>query len=260
MLFGYFDESGTDNLLGHTVVSGLVGKVSEWAALDPPWRAELMRARVPCFHYVDAKGRNKDYRHFVKDEWKEHVGIMANIVAERHLQLVAGAFSGDWNRCVSDNEEWQARFPSAYHFCFELVIEKLRRVSEFYGGEPITVIMSNQNQFSQRALKIWDYFHYNNAWKHIAHVGYSCPQTLTQLQAADAVAYETRRGLWKGTDEHWQNELPVTSRLLAKHQERRDVVFDNGYSEQQLLNEMQKPKGTYLKVPPKYRKGDGEEA
>lgn len=255
LLFGYFDESGTDGLHGHTVISGFVGTVASWRSLVAPWRAELERVGVPYFHYVDAKGHNKKYKHFAAGEWLPHVTTMAKIICGLDLKAVSAAFSGDWNSCVAGDEEWQARFPSAYHFCFELMIEKIRKASdEHWGGEPVAIIMSRQNEFAERALKVWDFFKYNAAWQQIAHVGYNDPHQLTQLQAADALAYETRRGLWKDSDDHWLNELPLTSRLIAKHDALGGVIFDNGYKAAGLKELMARPKGPYLTIPPQHRK------
>lgn len=249
LLWAYFDESGTDGRGGHTTISGLVGPVSEWSIVGERWRSELGRAGVDWFHYVDCNGRNKHYRHFERGDVRPHLDKLAAAIAESRLQTVMAAYSGGWESVIKDNPERAKRFPTAYSFCFELAIQRIVRCAqENWVKQPLAVIFADQEEYSGRALDVWKLYEYNHRWPEISHFGYSNPRQLVQLQAADMIAWESRRVL--ASPPGTCDSLPLLSRLLEKRSRVGNVIHDVWYNEKTLNDELGSGQEEILKIPP----------
>ena len=253
VLFAYFDESGTDCLLGHTVISGFVGSSQAWGTIQGPWREELARVGAWPFHCVECVWRNKAYSHF-KDRQQslDHLNAMAAIVAPHDVIPVAASFSGNWEQAVAKHEDdFGTRFPSAYSFCFEAVVEQLNRYSErFWNSEPIAMIFSEQDQYSSRAIEVYAHFKHNGEWQNIIHCGYADPRSVVPLQVADMISWETRRYLWKREEDPdaWVG-MPLLNRLIEYQGELAGWAYDD---ESIQTVRAQSPR-RFLKRPPEYQ-------
>lgn len=252
VLFAYFDESGTDGLLGHTIISGFVASAQTWGAVQARWRDELARVGVWPFHCVECVGRNKAYQHFESREQSlEHLNALAAIVAPYDAIPIAASFSGDWKLVVEKHEDdFAHRYPSAYSFCFEAVVEQLNRYSQrFWDSEPIAIIFSEQDQYSARAAEVYAHFKHNGEWQNIIHCGYADPRRVVPLQVADMISWETRRYLWKrdADPETWV-ELPLLNQLIQYQGELAGWAYD----EQSIQMVRAQSPGRFLKRPSDY--------
>jgi hypothetical protein len=199
MIFGYFDESGTDT--AHQVaISGFIAKLEEWGDALAEWNKELDRVGVRPFHRVECKGRSwkGPYRGWTEEQSREHIERLARIVGRSQLYPVSCAFTGDWSKVQLTPAE-RLWCPSAYHECFEAVmIGCMERTLDSYGPEQnIAVIMERQDQFSTWAQSMYDVRKYNGAWSNIVHFSYGDKATVPYLQFADLFVWEVRRRMWQ---------------------------------------------------------------
>ena len=61
----YADESGTHVGSNYLMLSGYIGALGKWIALDRAWRRRLVREGLECFHAVEHNRRraNEDLRY-----------------------------------------------------------------------------------------------------------------------------------------------------------------------------------------------------
>jgi hypothetical protein len=216
MLFGYFDESGTDIINGQTVIAGFVAPLSEWADVMTEWNLELDRANVRPFHRVECRGRNGSYKGWSAAKALAHIEKLAGIIAHSSLQSVSASFSGDWNN-LGLPQPFYARFPHPYHVCFELLASNIVDCAKSYGQNRVCLILERQDQFSLRAQKIYDVHKFNNKWAEIVNFTYADKATCPYLQCADHFAWEVRRYFWAAKNNKKNNaDFPLIRRLIGK--------------------------------------------
>lgn len=216
MLLGYLDESNTHADAPHVVVGGFVGGIREWGALQGSWRAELERVGVPWFHCVDCRGRNKEYHRFTRDDSERHLERLAAIVGNTNLQHFAAVYRGNWKSLMADHQKLERRYQHPYQVCLELVVEDILECIRInWPGERLALVLSQQDQFTPEAQRVFRLFKHNGLWPEIASLTVADPRDVIPLQVADMLAYEVHRGLgnWQGSN---RPELQMLSRVLCE--------------------------------------------
>lgn len=245
VLWGYSDESGTDGQLHHTVISGFVAPLSEWASFREEWSRGLASDSVGHFHYIDCNNRSKGYADWNKNQSLPHLDKMAEILARQKVVAISVAHSGDYVEVLSRFPDWQTRFPSAYSLCFELLINQLRTQIYTVHNFELAIIMSEQNQFSPRALEVYQSYKGAGLWPEIVHLGYASPLVASPLQAADMLAYETRRFCWKEDEDYWKSQ-PFLKRWLDPKLRHLHPTYDTRMDDAGLEEFFSQEKGALL--------------
>jgi hypothetical protein len=242
LLFGYFDESGTDDQLDFTVISGFIGPIMEWSRLVTKWDARLAKDGIETFHYVECKGRNGEYRGWDwETQCKPHLRDLSDIVVQHGIAGLNAGFIGNYPALLKTLPSiFAARYPTAYSLCFEMMIARLRQARQQWSPEPIVLIFANHDQFSGLALERWNEAKKQGRWQEIAHIGYGCPKVTHQLQVADMIAWETRRFMWDKTPVEALNDLPLLSKLVSKEQDMGNTLYESSMDEDsvRLMAEM----------------------
>lgn len=233
MQIAYFDESGIDGSTDTTLISGFVGNLEDWPRVNSAWRNQLEVDGVPQFHYKDCVDQRKQYLGW---DWhrdcQPHLDRLAKIIHVAPVAGISAGFIGDWRSAVADRSDLAERFPSAYAFCFEALIRKIRLEMHNHGQPDIILVMSRQNEYQRRALEVWEWHRERGYWPEIKDITYAEPRSVVGLQMADMLAYETHRHLFKKGDV-WR-DLPLLSQLVAKHEVDGRTLYDAGYDEEQV--------------------------
>jgi Protein of unknown function (DUF3800) len=199
MLQAYFDETGIHAGSLVTFVAGFIGSADQWAVVNAQW-AEEMGDEV--FHYKNMRMQG------------ERLDRLAAILALSGLNVVSAGFTGNWDMAIEHHPDWKTRFPSCYHFVFEMCVEQMDRWTDrVWNGEPIAIVFSRQNEYASRAEEIWRTHQANGFWKKLATFNYGDPKTVLPLQAADMIAYETFQCKRIDTDEVW-HQWPLSKKLI----------------------------------------------
>lgn len=228
MQVAYFDESGIDGAHGITLIAGVVARLEDWPRIVAAWRDQLATDGVATFHYYECKNQTGGYRGW---DWfgdcVPHLERLAGIIALHPIGGVSAAFLGDWTTAVADRPDLQERFPSAYSFCFEMMVKKLRDEMHHHGQPDVVMVFARQREYQRRAIEVWHWHRARQAWPEIRDVRYAEPSDVPGLQMADMLAWETRRHLFKGGDE-WRS-LPLLRRLVAKQEDTGTALYEIGY-------------------------------
>ena len=235
MQLAYFDESGTDGENGATLIAGVVANLADWPYVVRLWKAHLANVGVPYFHYADCKNQRGSYKGW---DWQKdclpHLKALSLIITGNAVGGISAVYLGDWKKGVAARPDLQIRFPSAYSFCFEMMIEKIRREMNDRAQSAIELIFSKHPQYQSRANEIWQWHGERNLWPEISNVRYAEPRDVVGLQMADMLAYETRRMIHKGGDD-WRT-LPLIPRLAQKHADTGTTLYEIAYAEGGLEN------------------------
>jgi hypothetical protein len=179
-------------------VAGFIGTTRQWRPVKKQWTIAMKRE---TFHYKDMTLET------------ELLGELADILSSSELTLVSTGFSGNWEEAISHKADWKKRFPSCYHFVWEMCAEFLQRHASRKYREPIAMMFSRQNEYSKRAEEVWRTFRGNGQWKTLVGFTYGDPERFPQLQSADMISYETFQCMKVGTEEVWR-EWPLLRKIL----------------------------------------------
>lgn len=215
MLFGYFDESGTDNSNGQVVVAGFIGTSSEWASVMTDFNAEVERVQVKPFHRVHCQHRNKAYERWSSTQSAKHIARLSDIVSSSSLFPISASFIGNWNN-IGLPPSFYGRFPHPYHVCFELLVQNIVKYANA-AGESVCLVLETQDQFSLRAHKIYNIHKFNGKWGEIITFNYADKQVCSHLQCADLFAWEIRRYYWAAeNNKKRESDFPLIRRIVAR--------------------------------------------
>jgi Protein of unknown function (DUF3800) len=189
ILHGYFDESGTHLSADATVISGFVGTIEDWDAVEEKWRAAV---DGQVFHYVDCKHQKKAYERWDTVRCNSHIDRLAAVLGESNLRSVVASYRGSWQAALTHIPKAAQRFPNAYSFSLEACIETIRHFTrKYWDNSDIALVFSRQDEYAPRAHETWDTFKYNGLWPEIVSFAYGEPAKLWPLQAADMIAHES---------------------------------------------------------------------
>ncbi len=213
VLRAYFDESGTHAGSKATAIAGFVGEADAFDEIEARWLSACHSEGIESFHYSHMMHRRRPFEDFDEDRRKRILGKLSSILSEAapRIKVVGSAYVGVWDRApVTELEE---RYPSAYSFCFETLMEMLHShaMTEF-GGECIVPIFAYQGEYESRVREMDSVFHETGSWPYMGPVGFDEPSRRPALQMADMVLYETYQYLSRGSREEWKN-WPYLSRI-----------------------------------------------
>jgi hypothetical protein len=109
-----------------------------------------------------------------------------------------------------------------------------------FGGEPIALTFSRQDEYAKFAEKIWRAQRDRGLWSSMAGFGYGDPE-MPELQAADMIAHEAFQCA-REVYEHDASALrawekwPLVSRIVASHK----AMLGSIMSEERLLTILRK--------------------
>jgi len=235
-VFAYFDESGTDGQHDITIISGFAARLSDWLAFNGRWRAQLDDDNIKTFHYVECRGGNRQYRGWDRPASDRHLDKLAMQIASSPLGAITAGFMGNYERALARNplgDQAAIRFPTAYAFVFEMLIDKIRR--EVGTGEKISLVFARQTQSQSRALEVYNWHRDRGHWPEISTLTYAEPEEVIPLQPADMIAWETRRYLWNKNPDSWRG-LPLLKRLIPKNEKDGATIYEVAYTEDALAN------------------------
>lgn len=214
VLHAYFDETGTHGA-DRVLIAGWLGPLRAWEIAEKRWEQALGDLQSPPFHYSPMRAQTGEFELFPTWQADALTARLANVMAESDLLPITAGFVGNWDRAVSAGKDWNVRFPSPYHFAFELAVEQLNRQSDkTWAAEPIAVIFSQQSQYKPRALEVWDAHKSGGYWPHLHSLTYEERAGQPRLDMADMICWETVQCMGHEQDTTCWQRHPLLSRLL----------------------------------------------
>lgn len=198
----YCDESDTNGKV--FTLAGWAGVPSAWNTFTPAWREMLScfgPSRVRAFHAVDVGSRRGDGE-FARWPRKDRLAFIhraADLITDRDIMgptafaVAASIEIGEFERLVP-GLEWTPE--DLYGICFSSIFHQVLS----HGVEQdIYFVMDEKKAVEER---ITNFFYQTKAkfteWGHadkVRGIAFENDEVLIQLQAADYLAYEVRRGI-----------------------------------------------------------------
>jgi len=162
VLHAFFDESGLHGSAKATNIAGFIGRPDDWAEVERQWLEIL--GPIPEFHYFDFEERNGAWGPMEREVRDPIRAKLADVLDRSPLVPINGGYRGRWKpqefTLVSPD-----RYPNAYSFCFEMVMELVIKCSqEEFDGEPVAVVFGQTGQHESRVLEYFELFKANDLW------------------------------------------------------------------------------------------------
>lgn len=248
MLKAFFDESGklSDPKQRVVAVAGFVSTSNKWSDFKNQWRRKLQEYGVSTFHMTDCEAGRQEFEGWDRRKCsnlirelipiiKKHVlfGVGAVMTTEDYVELTKGK---------SKTCSPYARDPyyGAFNYClYVLLLEIDKRVSQ---RKKIAIVCDENEETQGRTSDYYNQFRNNyNGGDRLISLTFSSDKDVLPLQAADFLAFETRRqALSKLYSEHWPN-------WLWNLQLKKNFLF-GGYLDREHLKQtidMLKDKGLF---------------
>jgi hypothetical protein len=194
----FFDDSGKENDPSHRFVciAGYMAHDTFWWPFQPAWRHLLTRHGLPYVHLREfiemAKDKGWDRR-------KQDAVLGEFIEVIKQHRLIGFGVAVDvtaWNAIPKDRRN---RFSASVQefCCMRLLRRIIDRLHEAQELEPIAVVFDRDFQYARPRLKLLEDIHKHDprVGPRIASVNFSDSKRYIPLQAADLLAWETRREL-----------------------------------------------------------------
>jgi hypothetical protein len=191
MLRAYFDETGTHQRSDAVTICGLIASVAEWDAFDLAWREQLAVEKVSYFHAYECEhGEGEEFSRLSRGLRESLFWGLGDVIANSLGSIVNGGILIEhWNS--PDFKTIRTAFRSPWHLSMAYCLQQLSDVSrERFGGAPIEVVFSDQQEFESHARTIYEIYTRRKKDSNLASLQFASMKKFPGLQAADFVCYE----------------------------------------------------------------------
>jgi hypothetical protein len=200
LLEGNFDDTGTH--LGSPIVgvAGLVGKVPDWAELEPKWQAILAQYGMADFHASECQngwgafGRLDGIRRDIL------VRELARLMADCHLTPISACVYVDaWDQVVGmsleNGDAFFSRFQTPFSLCFEYCVQHaVNWAAAVAENSPIALVFNEQREAKEDMTTIFEAYRATRKWGvQLSTLTFAPNAGRPSVQAAGLLANETFR-------------------------------------------------------------------
>ena len=208
MIQGFFDDSGKESDSNNKIicVAGYIAAPGMWNAFSELWRSMLLLHGLHWLHMKDfMNDESSEYSHLARS-WDKKQAILQDFSSAIKMNHLAGfGVSVDaevWKRMPRDVVRAEG---DAQQFCFtrmlKMVVERVKRSAP---DEKISISFDCDKNFTparfQRYIRLRE--NLSDPAKYLAGFNICEPKVFTPLQAADLLAWETRKDLLRQISGH----------------------------------------------------------
>ncbi len=228
MLRAYCDESGLHGSSEVLSISGYIGEIKEWRALEAKWKTALHEEHLPGFHSAQCEGGFDDFDDMPVEERHRLQRLFIGIINQHALHAVSmGLNMADYNALKPELAGLRGtdRYDdSPYFTVFEFAIAQFFEAADRYPGrQKVSFVFDRHQQYQSRASEMYRQIAGSQA-SYRDRVGkseFANKQVEVALQAADILAYESYRFakeciLPKADNPRWQLQLIAERPLSGK--------------------------------------------
>ncbi len=212
----FFDDSGQEGQADHrhVVLAGYIGNHDSWWLFQQRWEHLLMVHGIPEIHMKNwlstaaAKGWSTVKRNTVLLDFIEVINGC------RLIGLGAAVDANVWRNLP---EARRKKFGDAQEFCFQRIVRRtIDRLEQVESREDISLIFDQDFTIAGRRLNLFKHIYKGDSRvrNRVAQVSFANSRAFSQLQAADILAWHTRRQLY--AQEKHEPELASWKALFTK--------------------------------------------
>jgi hypothetical protein len=203
VLKAFVDDSGSGGDSPWVVLAGYVGTVADWEAFDPEWRAVLdTDPRIEYFKSSEAESLKEQFSRFSKEERNTRIDSLIAVIARRaRLAISVRLRQKDYEEIVKQNVP--PLWDDPYFFLFPAFITAATAVERFAGAhELIEFVFDSSQKLDGRSRRLYEQMMEMDRYKStVANVLYRDDKKFLPLQAADLLAWQTRRAFCAASKE-----------------------------------------------------------
>jgi hypothetical protein len=239
---GYFDESGDDHFM---TISGYVSTPLKWSRLNKEWIAVLSEYGIPFFHMKEYVGGRGIFQGLSKENRDNMYHRLIDIVNRHTMFGVTGGVIlqdfKDVTKDLPDNPHPYMTDPWVLCFfqCLGRTITQMKKKTASY--EQVALIFDRKLDLEGRALKYFNWYSKERTdGNRLASLAFASAKDTPAIQAADIIAYESRKELRSKKIEPSRPVRISLEKLLSKNR------LDGGYLDKiglsQIVSQMESGK------------------
>jgi hypothetical protein len=194
MALAFIDDSGQGGDSPHFVLGGYVAAEAEWSSFAAAWQAVLdLSPRLEYFKMYEAASLAGQFLGFSHHDRNQRLAKFIDVVVQHDLF--------EWSVSVADADYKELLLPtlppelrSPYYFAFIGMVTALSARYRWSGsGETVDFVFDKQDGLERKALRLYGSFRRGVPSWRLGRVAYLNDKEFSPLQAADLIAWQTRR-------------------------------------------------------------------
>lgn len=196
-----FDESGKLDDGKVVCVAGYLSTPEKWQRFSDVWIEKLGEYGLSEFHMTDYENKQGPFKGLAENDRVELIGELCSLIRDHTCLSIAGAIlTKDYNDIFK--EDLKQRIPylqDPYYLCFIYCLDLLVKQFDTLCPDDATValVLEQNKGMEGRARQYFDEYkhkHRGHGAEKFADLVFR-PKTYVPLQAADVLAYESRKEL-----------------------------------------------------------------
>lgn len=203
MIQCYFDDSGKESSSREPFVclAGYLGHYTFWERFINQWQHMLMKHNISCIHMRDMIPLTGEYGKLGWDEQKRDKVLLDFIDIIKDNQLIGFGVGVDvkaWRIYRKNSNIGKSKLGDVQYFCFARIMRMLTdRLSKALPHELVSITFDTDPEFAANRLRFFQTYRAHNDFmrKYMTSITFADPLSILGLQAADILAWETRKDL-----------------------------------------------------------------
>lgn len=203
MFIGYFDDSGQESLSSGPFVclAGYLAHYSYWERFINQWQHKLMKHNISCIHMKDMVHLAGEYSSLDWDEKKRDEVLLdfIEVIRENHLiGFGVGVDTNAWRDYRKKTNMVKTKVGNVQYYCFARMMRMIfDRFEKALPSELISIVFDTNPEFAANRLKFFQTYraHEKLLRRYMTSITFADPLSMSGLQAADILAWETRKEL-----------------------------------------------------------------
>ncbi len=197
MLRAYFDDSGKESVGQFVCMAGYLAVGEMWNVFTTAWQHAILKYGISGIHMRDLIPLQGEYGQLGWDTQKRDEVISHFIEIIKTTQLIGfgvGVDGSAWRELRKLNE----KVPNVQTFCFSRIMRMLiDRLKAAAPRDFLSLYFDTDPEFGAARLKLFDHLRGKDpdARRYLLSLTFADTSLFTGLQAADMLAWETRKEL-----------------------------------------------------------------
>ena len=198
MIEGYFDDSGKQSDSNFVCAAGFLADTSYWTQFVIQWQHMLRRWSISEVHMKDLMTSNRDFSGWNDDKKRKAIAEFVDVIIDNKLIGIGIAVDANfWNKLPRAVTKILG---DAQEFCFMRIVKRIKEcVISAQDHDLVTVTFDHDKEFCKPRLTRFHHIIERDRWakERLVSIGFARARAYPQLQAADMLAWETKR--WQET-------------------------------------------------------------
>jgi hypothetical protein len=198
VIYAYFDDSGkeADPSNRHICMAGYMGSGEDWDDFEQDWRSLLLKHGIGWIHMKELIHFKGEYKELGWDAAKRDAVLFDFIEVIKDSPFVGFGVGVDIEAWALVPEEEKKKSGNAHDFCFQRIMRGvIDRLEVAAPNDLLQVVFDRDQSVANRRFYMFSRIHQSDprATVYLQAITFANPKLMLGLQAADLLAWETRK-------------------------------------------------------------------